>query len=54
MKKLPLKLRIHQSRTTSTLTSVEQNWNLLQHKASPGAFTTFVVVLNPLSLEMMH
>jgi hypothetical protein len=28
--------------------------NLLQHKASPGAFTTFLVVLNCLSLEMMH
>jgi hypothetical protein len=28
--------------------------NLLQHKASPGAFTHFLVVLNSLSLEMMH
>jgi hypothetical protein len=27
---------------------------LLQHKASPGAFTPFLVVLNSLSLEMMH
>jgi hypothetical protein len=33
---------------------VEQISSLLQHKASPGAFTPFLVVLNSLSLEMMH
>jgi hypothetical protein len=53
-KKLYLKLRIHQPRITSTSTSVEQTQNLLQHKASPGAFTLFLAVLNSLSLEMMH
>jgi hypothetical protein len=26
----------------------------LQHKASPGAFTLFLVILKSLSLEMMH
>jgi hypothetical protein len=36
------------------LTSVEQTRNLLQHKASLCAFTPFLVVLNSLSLEMMH
>jgi hypothetical protein len=33
------KLKFHLSRTTSTLISVEQILSLLQHKASPGAFT---------------
>jgi hypothetical protein len=28
--------------------------SLLQHKESPGAFTPFLVVLNSVSLEMMH
>jgi hypothetical protein len=36
------------------LISMEQILSLLQHKASPGAFTLFLVVLNSLSLEMMH
>jgi hypothetical protein len=33
-----------QLRTTSILTSVGQTLSLLQHKASPGAFTPFLVV----------
>ena len=52
--KLPHKLKFHLSRTVSTLMFVEQIPSLLQHKASPGAFTPFLVVLNSLSLEMMH
>jgi hypothetical protein len=48
------KLKFHQSRTVSTLIFVEQIPSLLQHKASPDAFTPFLVVLNSLSLEMMH
>jgi hypothetical protein len=36
---VPHKLKFHVSRTTSTLISVEQTLSLLQHKASPGAFT---------------
>jgi hypothetical protein len=51
---LPRKLRIPRLRTTSILTSVGQTQNLLQHKASPDAFTPFLVVLNSLSLEMTH
>ena len=31
-----------------------ETWNLLQQKASPGALSLFHVVLNSLSLEMMH
>jgi hypothetical protein len=42
------------SGTVSTLTFVEQIPSPLRHKASPGAFTLFLVVLNSLSLEMMH
>ena len=48
------KLKFHLSRTTSILTFVGQTLSLLQHKASPGAFTPLLVVLNSLSLEMMH
>jgi hypothetical protein len=33
---------IHLTRTISTLTFVEQISSLLQHKASPGAFTLFL------------
>jgi hypothetical protein len=33
---------------------VLQILSLLQDKASPGAFNHFLVVLNSLSLEMMH
>jgi hypothetical protein len=38
--KLPHKLKFHLSRTVSTLIFVEQIPSLLQHKASPGAFTS--------------
>jgi hypothetical protein len=38
----------------ATLTFLEQIPSPLRHKASPGAFTPFLVVLNSLSLEMMH
>jgi hypothetical protein len=52
--KLPHKLKFHLSRTSSTLIFVEQILSLLQHKASLCPFTPFLVVLNSLSLEMMH
>jgi hypothetical protein len=48
------KLKFHLSRTTSTLISVGQTLSLLQHKASPDAFTPFLVTLNSLSIEKMH
>jgi hypothetical protein len=44
-------LRLHLSGIVFILISVEQIPNPLQHKASPGAFTFFLVILNYLSLE---
>jgi hypothetical protein len=46
------KVKFHLSRTVSTLIFVEQILSLLQHKASPSAFT--LVISNSLSLGMMH
>jgi hypothetical protein len=53
-KKLHHQLRFYLPGIVFILISVEQIPNPLQHKASPGAFTLFLVILNSLSLEMMH
>jgi hypothetical protein len=41
-------------RKTKHTTSAVWKYNLLQHKASPGALSMFLVVLKALSPYMMH